>query len=81
MLNKKQPIFTRTAEREADLIVKEAKRETSSLKKKHFWRQRKKLENIVNKSMQNLSLNAKSWNKIESRLTERFYPWPAKMII
>ena len=48
------------AEREADLIVKEAMRETSSLKKKHFWRQKKKPENIVKRLMQNLSLSVKS---------------------
>ena len=28
------------AEREADIILKDAKRETNSLKKKHFWRQK-----------------------------------------
>lgn len=48
------------AEREADLILKEAKHESSSLKKKHFWRQRKKPENIEKKSMLSLSQSVKN---------------------
>ena len=48
------------AEREADLILKEAKHESSSLKKEHFWRQRKKPENIVKRSMLSLSQNDKN---------------------
>ena len=49
------------AEREADLILKEAKHESSSLKKKkHFWRQRKKPENIEKKSMLSLNQSVKN---------------------
>lgn len=51
------------AEREADLLINEAKRESKSLKKKHYWRPKKKPENTVKKWTLNSNQNVKNSNK------------------
>ncbi len=51
------------AEREADLLLNEAKSESKSLKKKHYWRLKKKPENTAKKWTLNLSQSVKNSSK------------------
>ena len=64
------------AEREADLFVNEAKRESKSLKKKHYWRPKKKPENTVEEVDAEFKSERQELKQIESRLTESYQPRP-----